>query len=179
MTQSNIMHFLSEFQIRNIICVVADVIKSKDNILNQHCEMYQSLQVAVASSFGGSLWVLQLRSIHSGGGFVVLLLVLTVSHLGTLDGLPFYGITLPLQTALLARMWDDLSPSLSFVADIWSTRNTHVSSTLSVWEHYSIMMQPCSFIRCDSSLLAFTTCPSHVSALRQTSTIFRAHGSVS
>lgn len=26
------MHFLSEFQIRNIICVMADVIKSKDNI---------------------------------------------------------------------------------------------------------------------------------------------------
>ena len=24
-------------------------------LLNQHCEMYQSLQVAVASSFGGSL----------------------------------------------------------------------------------------------------------------------------
>lgn len=31
-TQSNIMHLISEFQIRNIICVVTDVIKSKDNI---------------------------------------------------------------------------------------------------------------------------------------------------
>lgn len=56
--------------------------KEAGNLLNQHCEMYQSLQVAVASSFGGtfvspavalySFWGWLCSSLAGGSQFLTL-----------------------------------------------------------------------------------------------------------
>lgn len=136
--------------------------------------MYQSLQVAVASSFGGTLWVLQLR--HSFWGWLCSSLAGGSQFSPGTLGLPSYGITLPLQTVLLLGLrW---SQAISVFCGWYLIHKKHLclfhSECLGALFHhdatmlfYSLWQQPASLYYLPFTCLSPETDINHIQHMDQ------------